>query len=293
VSRERIVVAAVQWRFTGVEHADAWFARARAAIGEAVARGAELVVLPEYVGAELLSAEPAMLTGDAAVDRSAAWQPPLDAFWRELATTHGIAIVGGSQLTRDAGGLARNVCTIALPDGSIHHRTKVHATPNERAVWSLAGGDAAEPIDWDGFRFAVAICYDSEFPELPRHLVDRGAELLCVPYCTETAAGHWRVRHCAAARAVENQCYVVTAGLTGDLPRVDNLDAHWADSAILGPCDTGFPPDGVLAAAGPERHHVLVAELDLLRLRALRREGTVLNRADRRHDLYRVHWSGG
>jgi predicted amidohydrolase len=292
LSRERLVVAAVQWRYSGVDHADAWFARVRAAVTEAVSRGAELLVLPEYVGAELLSAEHEILAPAAAIDRSAAWQPLLDAFWRELAIFHGIAIVGGSQLTRDAGGLARNVCSVALPDGSIHHRAKIHATPNERAVWSLAGGDAAEPIDWNGFRFGVAICYDSEFPELARHLVDRGAELLCVPYCTETAAGHWRVRHCAAARAVENQCYVVTAGLTGELPRVDNLDAHWADSAILGPCDIGFPPDGVLAAAGPERHCVLVAELDLARLRAVRRGGTVLNRADRRHDLYRVHWSG-
>ncbi len=290
MSRERLVVGAVQWRLTGVDHADDWFARARAAVSEAVAHGVELVVLPEYVGAELLSAEATILTGAAAIDRSAAWQLQIDAFWRDLASTHRIAIVGGSQLTRDSGGRARNVCSVALPDGSIHHRAKLHTTPNERAVWSLAGGDAAEPIDWNGFRFGIAICYDSEFPELPRHLVDRGAELLCVPYCTETAAGHWRVRHCAAARAVENQCYVVTAGLTGYLPRVDNFDHHWADSAILGPCDFGFPVDGVLAAAGPERHHVLVAELDLARLRAVRRAGTVLNRADRRHDLYRVNW---
>lgn len=290
--RASIAVAAVQWRFTGVEDPEQWFARARDALAEARTGGAELVVFPEYVGAELLSAEPTVLPPAQAIARSAAWQPALDAFWAEQAQALGLAIVAGSQLTRDGSGRTVNLCTVALPDGSLHHRGKVHPTPNEREVWGLAGADGAEPLEWDGLRFGVAICYDCEFPELPRHLADRGADLLCVPYCTETEAGHWRVRHCAAARAVENQCCVITAGLTGDLPRVHNLDRHWADSAILTPCDLGFPADGVLAAAGPERHAVLVARVDLAALRALRQTGTVRNRADRRQDLYRLHWRG-
>ena len=75
------------------------------------------------------------------------------------------------------------------------------------------------------------ICYDSEFPELARHLVDQGAFLLFVPFCTDERQGYLRVRYCCQARAVENQCYVVISGNVGNLPGVDNMDIHYAQSA--------------------------------------------------------------
>ena len=51
----------------------------------------------------------------------------------------------------------------------------------------------------------MLICYDSEFPELARHLADQGAMILFVPFCTDTSNGYYRVRHCAQARAIELQ----------------------------------------------------------------------------------------
>jgi predicted amidohydrolase len=43
----------------------------------------------------------------------------------------------------------------------------------------------------------VLICYDSEFPELARRLVDEGARIIFVPFCTDNRQGYLRVRYCA------------------------------------------------------------------------------------------------
>ena len=156
----------------------------------------DFVLFPELFTLQLLSlplqpAEPAD-----AVDRLTTHTPWLIDLFRRLAVDHRINIVGGSHLTRVDGGAVRNVCQVALRDGSVHLREKLHPTPNERAVWSVQGGDAASVIHTDRGPIGVMICYDAEFPELARHLVDQGAELLFVPFCTDV-----RRAICACATA--------------------------------------------------------------------------------------------
>ena len=77
---------------------------------------------------------------------------------------------------------------------------------------SISGGDALRPIDAPKGRIGVLICYDVEFPEAARYLADLGAEILFVPFCTDTRQSYLRVRYCAHARAIENQVYVALAG---------------------------------------------------------------------------------
>jgi predicted amidohydrolase len=86
----------------------------------------------------------------------------------------------------------------------------------------------------------VLICYDSEFPELARRLVDEGARIIFVPFCTDNRQGYMRVRYCAQARAIENQCFVVLSGNVGNLPGVDNMDVQYAQSCILYPLRLPF-----------------------------------------------------
>jgi predicted amidohydrolase len=50
----------------------------------------------------------------------------------------------------------------------------------------------------------IAICFDSKFPEQVRHLMDQGAMILFVPFCTDDWNGYLRVRYFCAARAIEN-----------------------------------------------------------------------------------------
>ena len=146
-------------------------------------------------------------------------------------------------------------------------------------------------IQTDVGPIGVLICYDSEFPELGRHLTDAGAKLFFVPYCTDTRHGHLRVRYCCHARTVENQCYVVTSGLVGTVPNVANMDINFAQSAVLTPSDHPFARDGIAAEATENAETMIIADLDMNRLDLARERGSVRNLNDRRPELYRVEWS--
>lgn len=100
-----------------------------------------------------------------------------------------------------------------------------------------------------------------------------------------------RVRYCAQARAIENQCFVVLSGNVGNLPGVANMDIQYAQSCILTPCDFPFARDGVAAEASENIEALTIADVNLADLTWARAEGTVRNLADRRFDLYRIDWN--
>ncbi len=287
---QRVRIACVQWRFDRVASFEEWAARFADQVRIAAEYGARFVVFPEYVSAELLSAESLRLDGPASIAHSSSLTRRLRDLYAQLAVAHRIHVIGGSHLHRAADGKVRNTCFVALADGSQHARDKIHATPNEARAWGVEGGSEAGIIEADGIRFAIAICYDSEFPELVRHHVAQGAQLLFVPFCTDDRPGYLRVRHSCAARAIENQMYVALAGNVGLLRNVHNLDLVHAQSAILTPCDHGFARDGIAVEAAPGVETIVVADLDFGALQVARESGTVRNLNDRRLDLYESRW---
>lgn len=98
------------------------------------------------------------------------------------------------------------------------------------------------------------------------------------------------MRCCAQARAIENECYVAIAGSVGNLPKVDNADIQYAQSAVFSPSDFAFPYDAIMAETTPNTEMTLIVDLDLEKLKKLRNEGSVRNYLDRRRDLYDVRW---
>ena len=153
-------------------------------------------------------------------------------------------------------------------------------------------GSSLNAIDTDCGPIGVLVCYDAEFPELSRHLVNQGAQILFVPFCTDERQGYMRVRYCCQARAVENQIYVVMSGNVGNLPNVANMDIQYAQSCILTPCDFSFARDGIAADTTPNVETVAIADLRPESLHIARNSGTVQNLRDRRHDLYQMKWRG-
>jgi len=249
--------------------------------------GSQFVLFPELFTLQLLSAERPLLDAEASIDVLGGHSARLQQLFSDLARRHAIDVIGGSHIERGTDGVARNLCYIALRDGSLHVRPKLHPTPNERDWWGIEGGDDARTIETDAGPVGVAICYDSEFPEHGRHLAEQGARLLLVPFCTDVRAAYMRVRHCCAARAIENQCFVALAGSVGTLTGVSNFDIQYSQSAVLTPCDFGFPVDGIAAEASANVEGLVLADLDLAALERARAGGAVRNLADRRPALYR------
>ncbi len=110
-----------------------------------------------------------------------------------------------------------------------------------------------------------------------------------VPFLTDTQNGYTRVRNCAQARAIENECYVAIAGCVGNLPKVNNMDIQFAQSAVFTPSDFSFPTNGVKAEATPNTEMTLIVDVDVDLLKELHNHGSVKILQDRRHDLYQIN----
>jgi len=175
---------------------------------------------------------------------------------------------------------------VFAPDGSSTLQSKLHITPSEKRYWGITGGDDLKVISTPKARVGVLICYDSEFPEAARYLADQGAEIIFVPYCTDDRQGYLRVRYCSQARAIENQVYVVTTGVIGNLPSVPAMDIHYARAAVYSPSDVEFARDGIQAEADANVEMLLVTDLDIGDLYRNRATGSVRPRIDRRRDLF-------
>lgn len=253
---------------------------------------ADFVLFPELFTLQLLSIENETIAPELAIEKLTEYTDQIRDLFSRLALRFNVNIIAGSHPTRTEEGEIRNICYICLRDGTVYTQAKVHPTPDERYWWNIEGGDEVNAIPTDCGPIGVLICYDSEFPELARHLTDQGANILFVPFCTAERQGYLRVRYSSQARAVENQCYVVLAGNVGNLPKVHNMDIQYAQSCILTPCDFHFARDGIAADTSPNVETVAIADLRMDSLYEARNKGSVQNRRDRRHDLYGVDWRG-
>ena len=205
----------------------------------------------------------------------------------EFAVSYNVNIISGSMPILEDGKLY-NVSYLLHRDGKIDEYRKVHITPNERKYYGMTGGNEVKVFDTDCGKIGVIICYDVEFPELPRLLADQGMKILFVPYLTDTQNAYTRVRHCAAARAIENECYVAIAGCVGNLPGVNNMDIQFGQAAVFTPSDFAFPSNAIKGEATPNTEMTLIVDVDLNLLKELHYNGAVRTLSDRRQDLYDV-----
>ncbi|MGE0200279.1 MAG: GNAT family N-acetyltransferase [Candidatus Melainabacteria bacterium] len=251
---------------------------------------ADFVLFPELFTLQLLCLENEEVAPDVAIEKLTAHTAYIKEFFQALALKYNVNIIAGSHPTKRENGEIHNITYVCLRDGTVHEQAKIHPTPSEAYWWNIEGDDKLHAIDTDCGPIGVLICYDSEFPELARHLVDQGALILFVPFCTDERQAYLRVRYCCQARAVENQCYVVMSGNVGNLPLVHNMDIQYAQSCILTPCDFPFSRDGIAADTTPNVETVAFADLNLESLFRARNAGSVRNLKNRRHDLYGVKW---
>lgn len=252
---------------------------------------ADFVLFPEFFTMQLLSIKGGKSKPKEAMQILTEYLAPLKELLSGLAIKYNINIIGGTHPSIQEDGRIMNVCYVYLRDGSIHSQEKIHPTPNEKYWWQIEGGNEIHSIMTDCGPIGILVCYDCEFPELSRHLIDQGARILFVPFCTDERQAYMRVRYCAQARAIENQCYVALAGNVGNLPNVINMDIQYAQSCIITPCDFPFARDGVAADTTPNVEMVAFTDLNMLNLTLARSAGAVQNLKDRRYDLYSVHWA--
>ncbi|MDQ7005788.1 MAG: carbon-nitrogen hydrolase family protein [Acidobacteriota bacterium] len=242
--------------------------RAETMARRAVARGADLLVLPEMFNCPYRYdffapfAEP-IPTGATCRRLSA------------LAAELGRLVVGGSIPERE-GETLYNTATVWSSSGEClgRHR-KAHLfdvdipggiTFTESRVFSPGTGPTV--IATDRATLGLGICFDLRFADLFREEVDQGAEVLVLPgaFNTTTGPAHWEPL--LRARAIENTVFVAACS---PAPAADASYPAWGHSMIVDPWGE------VLAAAGREEA-IVSARLEASRLAAVRRALPVLGR---------------
>ncbi|MDE5419789.1 bifunctional GNAT family N-acetyltransferase/carbon-nitrogen hydrolase family protein [Labilibaculum sp. DW002] len=246
----------------------------------------DFALFPEFFNAPLM-AENNHLPEPEAIRELAKYTEQIVNRFSELSISYNINIISGS-MPEIKDEVLYNVGYLCKRDGTVERYEKLHVTPDEAKVWGMQGGTDLRAFDTDCGKVGILICYDVEFPELSRILADEGMDILFVPFLTDTQNGYSRIRNCAQARAIENECYVAIAGSVGNLPNVHNMDIQFAQSMVFTPCDFSFPTNGIKAEATPNTEMILIADVDIDLLRELNRFGSVRNLNDRRKDIFEL-----
>ncbi len=251
----------------------------------------DFILFPEIYTTQMLSfieaPRPAL-----AVRKLAEFTPQYVERFTKLAVKYNINIIGGSHFCVENDRLY-NIAYLFQRNGTINKQYKLHITPNEKRWWGVDPGNSIEVFETDKGRISIQICYDIEFPEVSRIAVEKGAQIIFVPFCTDERYGYLRVRYSAQARCIENHVYVAIAGTVGNLPSIHNMDIQYAQSGIFTPADFQFARDAVEAECTPNIETVIIDEVDLELLKRHRQSGSVLNWRDRRTDIYETRLKEG
>ncbi|MEO5789421.1 MAG: bifunctional GNAT family N-acetyltransferase/carbon-nitrogen hydrolase family protein [Gelidibacter sp.] len=276
----------VQWQMRLYKDMDEMMQQAEFFIDSVSGYRSDFALFPEFFNAPLMAGTNHLSTAEAIRELAKHTEEMVQRF-SKLAISYNINIITGS-MPEMVDNKLYNVGYLCRRDGSTERFEKLHITPDEAKVWGMVGGKKLQTFDTDCGKIGVLICYDVEFPELSRILADEGMDILFVPFLTDTQNGFSRVRHCAQARAIENECYVAIAGSVGNLPNVENMDIQYAQSMVFTPCDFAFPTNGIKAEATPNAEMILIADVDIDLLRELNQFGSVRNLKDRRTDLFEL-----
>ncbi|PZO61608.1 MAG: hydrolase [Leifsonia xyli] len=269
-----LTIAAAQ--FAPADDSAANLETVRAAAVDAAARGAALLVTPEY--SSYFTAE--------IDDRFVAAAQPLDGPFvsglQDIARDTGVALVVGIAETTDAATTAgptrfRNTLVAVLPTGELaatYRKVHLYDAFGSRESDRIESGDPEQlPVfELEGVRIGLETCYDLRFPEVTRRLAapEHGAaDVVVLPAEWVRGPGkehHWRTL--LTARAIENTVWVVGVGQTPPI----GIGA----SVVL-------DPSGVAVAAAGPTPGTLVATVDTAVTAAVRQVNPSL--ALRRYDV--------
>ncbi len=287
IKKSVVRLGLIQWQMRLYKNLEEVMQQAEYFIDAVSGYKSDFALFPEFFNAPLMS-EYNHLSEAEAIRKLAGYTEAFVRRFSKLAISYNINIITGS-MPEIVNNNLYNVGFLCKRDGGVERYEKLHITPDEAKVWGMQGGNKIQSFKTDCGKVGILICYDVEFPEVSRILANEGIDILFVPFLTDTQNGYARVRNCAHARAIENECYVAIAGCVGNLPKVHNMDIQYAQSVVFTPCDFAFPTNGIKAEATPNTEMILIADVDIDLLRELNQFGSVRNLRDRRKGVYNVH----
>lgn len=266
-------------------------------VKKAAEEGAELILFPEFVTAELLTIKseyPVLSARDMLLFMGKHFSKKLDEMWRGLSSKYSISIATGSSFEfNEEKQKYYNKGCIYGKNGELLVQCKVH--PSYEMVYNKADtekGEGFDIIEIDGIKYGIAICYDNSFPETARILASLGADVILAPSCCLDEWGRNRNELFARARATENMVYVVNAQLTGCIdfpPEVPYKFIFSGRSGTYAPINANVGiSSGVVAQSEANKDEVVVAEIDIEKIHNFK-STLNNNKKDARPEIYKKY----
>lgn len=186
--------------------------------------------------------------GKAVVNRAEPVGGPFSKRVAELARTMGTAIVYGYP-ERDGDRLYNSAVCLDRSGETVANHRKLILPPGFEARY-FEPGNGLTLLDLDGYRCALLVCYDAEFPEPVRAAAEAGAEIIIAPTALIDAWGSVAFQM-MPTRAFENGVWLLYANHAG----VENGSRYLGASCIVA-------PDGSDAARAGAAEELIHAELD-------------------------------
>jgi len=121
-------------------------------------------------------------------------------------------------------------------------------------------GESVVVVETELGKLGLSTCYDLRFPEQYRAMADAGAEIFLIAAAwPKTRLEHWRLFN--QARAVENQCWLVSCNCAG---------VH--DGKLLAGHSMTVSPEGKIVAEAREADGVLYSEIDVSQVQKYRED---------------------
>lgn len=200
--------------------------------------GQDLIVLPE------------MFTTGFSMDSAAVAEPAggESLNWlKQQAALSGAALCGSVAVTEQ--GRYYNRLYFVTPEGQYFQYDKKHLFRMAGEHDAYQAGTDRVIVPWRGLRFCLQICYDLRFPVFSRNRNDYDV-LIYVANWPAPRRLAWRTL--LAARAIENQCYVIGCNRIGS----DGNGVEYSGDSLL------LDYLGQSLVDGADRAAVLAAELD-------------------------------
>ena len=151
-------------------------------------------------------------------------------------------------------------------EGAVQSYDKHHLFSYGGETEHYTPGSEYVTVEWRGLRFHLSVCYDLRFPIWLRNRDDYDV-LICVASWPSVRMQAWRVL--LAARAIENQCYVLGVNRIGKDPYCE----YSGGSCVV-------DPFGFANVCQDNEPQVLTQTLDLKRLKSFRQKFPVLKEMD-------------
>jgi len=243
-----------------------------AAVEDAVARGADLIVLPE------LCTSGYVFRDRAEVEASALGiEAPVIERWRQVLQGTEAVLVAGIPLQESDG--ISNAAIMLDADGVLAVYRKVHLWDEERR-WFREGSEPPPVVDTRQGGIAMMVCFDLEFPEMVRGVFLQGADVIAAPTnwpAVDVPAGERQHEvHDAMTSARLSRVFIACCDRGGSERGATFAGA----SAIIG-------PDGWIRAGSESPDATSVqADVDLREARDKSTGASNDVRTDRRPDVY-------